>query len=62
MQKITLVTRCSLHHQIMSFAIPSQLVAWKLGLPLITTEKVVCFFVTMPFISCTLFCELAYLI
>lgn len=44
------------------FEIPCQLVAQKLGLPLITTKNVVCFFVIIPFISCTLFCELAYLI
>lgn len=44
------------------FVIPCQLGAQKLGLPLIITENVACFTVTMSFITCALFCELAYLV
>lgn len=57
---MSLTTWSSLHYQIMSFVIPSQLVIQKLSLPLVNTENIACFLVTMSFISCTLFCALVY--
>lgn len=44
----------------MGFAFPSQQIVQKLSLPLIPSENIALFLVTMSFTSCALFHALAY--